>query len=139
MVLCYSEHTITILNYKSRHWFVTGGSPAIEISVRRRDGGRGFQSCCSSRCSEERTLSERGRGWEREGRDAASSQAVEGSAGRVSLACLREILSDYLCRSHLRIITHLQDLLHLQALHYRHGQASSTCRSHTGICFTLNY
>lgn len=53
-----------MLNYKSRCircWFVTGGSPAAEISKRRRDGGRGFQSCCSSRCSEERTLSERGR------------------------------------------------------------------------------
>ncbi len=129
IVLCYSEHTVTVLNYKSKHWFVTRGSPAVEIIVRRRDWRRGFQSCCSPWCWEERTVSERGRGWESEGRDAASPQAIEGSAGRLSLACLREMLSDYLCQSHLRIITHLQDLLYLQALHYsfQHLQEPHRC------------
>ncbi len=129
IVLCYSEHTVTVLNYKSKHWFVTRGSPAVEIIVRRRDWRRGFQSCCSPWCSEERTVSERGRGWASEGRDAASPQAIEGSAGRLSLACLREMLSDYLCQSRLRIITHLQDLLHLQALHYslQHLQEPHRC------------
>ncbi len=129
IVLCYSEHTVTVLNYKSKHWFVTRGSPAVEIIVRRRDWRRGFQSCCSPWCSEERTVSERGRGWESEGRDSASPQAIEGSAGRLSLACLREMLSDYLCQSRLRIITHLQDLLYLQALHYsfQHLQEPHRC------------
>lgn len=50
---------------------------------------------------------------EKEGRDAASSQAAEGSAGRLSLACLRAVLSDYLFQSHLRITTHLREQLHL--------------------------
>lgn len=53
--------------------------------------------------------------------------------GRVSLACLRALLSDYLFRSRLRIITHLREQLHVKALRYRLGQASSTCRSSTGI------